>query len=77
MHAAQARVRGVVCKFCGKPIQLSPSILKRVILVQTETTVADLTSKVFPARCRACRVEAIYSLDQIAQLHAPEEQAGS
>ena len=70
MHAAQihARFQGVVCMFCGKPILLSASILMRVISTKTaETTLADLASKIFSARCRSCHVEGIYSLDQIAE----------
>ena len=76
MHAAQihARFQGVVCKFCGKPIQLSASILRRVI--STETTLADLVSRVFPARCRACRAEGIYSLDEILEWLEEKGQGG-
>ena len=77
MHAAaqsHARSRGVICNSCGKPIPLSASFLKRELTIKNETNLADLASKVFPLRCRACRVEAIYSLGQIVDFQEPEER---
>jgi hypothetical protein len=74
MHAASihARFRGVVCQSCGKPIQLSASFINREISIKATTTLADLASKVFSVRCRACRVEGIYSLGQITEFPEPD-----
>ena len=75
MHAAHARSRGVVCNFCGKPIQLSSWFIKREISnIKEYTTIADLPSQVFPVKCRGCRVEGIYSLGQIVEFQESQGQ---
>jgi hypothetical protein len=66
--AIQSRFRGVSCLHCGKPVRLSASFVKREAAIkQDEKTMSQdcLCSKVFPARCRVCHAEAIYTLSQI------------
>jgi hypothetical protein len=64
--------RGVSCRYCGKPVRLSATFLKRESKIkETEpSSTQELHSKVFPARCRRCHGEAIYSLSQIADFPA-------
>ncbi len=56
MHAAAVptRARGVACRRCGKPIQLSASFIKREAAIKRDQPHPDrrLESRVFPARCR-------------------------
>jgi hypothetical protein len=68
--AIQIRNRGVSCRNCGRPIRLSAALLQRETELKKEQPPADqqLQTKVFPARCRACHVEAIYTVDQITDL---------
>ena len=68
MHATaiQAEFRGVSCRRCGKPIRLSASLLKREAALRSAEASQELSSRVFPARCRRCHAEAIFALDQIA-----------
>ena len=55
---------GVVCRNCGKPIRLSRALLNRRIA----TVNSDLASKIFPARCRRCGRENLYSIDETSDL---------
>lgn len=55
---------GVVCRNCGKPIRLSRSLLKRRIAAGN----SDLTTKIFPARCKRCGREKLYGIDEIRDL---------
>jgi cytochrome c5 len=68
--AIQVRNRGVSCRHCGKPIRLSASLLKRETELKKDQPDADqqLQTKVFPARCRVCHAEGIYTVDQIVDL---------
>jgi hypothetical protein len=67
MHAtAQTTFRGVSCRRCGKPIRLSASLLKRETGLNGTEPSDNLSSKVFPARCRLCHAEAIFTLSEIA-----------
>lgn len=67
--AVPVKDRGVPCRYCGKPIRLSASILKRETKMKNDIEDPKrLQSKVFPARCRSCRAEGIYTLDQIVDL---------
>lgn len=65
--------RGVYCRFCGKPIRLSTSFLRRETVIKDNEShsAEELSSRVFPARCRACHEEAIYALSQVVDF--PEE----
>jgi cytochrome c5 len=65
--AIQVRNRGVSCRHCGKPIRLSASLVRRETELKTNQPASDqqLQTKVFPARCRACHGEAIYTVDEI------------
>jgi hypothetical protein len=78
MHSAaiQAKARGVYCRYCGKPIWLSATFLKRETAIKQneQTSMQEFSSRVFPARCRICHEEAIYTLSQI--LDFPEENSG-
>jgi hypothetical protein len=60
--------RGVLCRHCGKPVRLPASIVAREnILKQREPILREnWASRIFPVRCRACWVESIYAMDQIA-----------
>ena len=60
--------RGVTCKHCRKPIRLSVAVLNR----KQQNLPPDLVTKVFPGRCKSCRREALYSLDEISEF--PDEQ---
>jgi len=77
MHTAaiQAKARGVYCRYCGKPIWLSATFLKRETTIKQneQTSMQEFSSRVFPARCRICHEEAIYTLSQI--LDFPEENS--
>jgi len=68
MHATaiQTEFRGVSCRRCGKPIRLSASLLKREAALKGAEPSQELSSRVFPARCRRCHAEAVFALDQIA-----------
>ena len=63
----QVTNRGVFCSFCGKPIRLSVTFIRRESAIQRNgsSVQAQLSSKVFPARCRACNQETIYFLAQV------------
>jgi hypothetical protein len=66
MHAVQlhAPLRGVVCEFCGKPIPLSASFIKRKVSIKAESTLRELAARLFRVRCRDCGFEGIYSFSQ-------------
>lgn len=70
----QSRLRGVYCRFCGKPVRLSDSLLKRetAIKQKEQSPNEELRSRVFPARCRSCHEEAMYTLSQMLDL--PDEE---
>jgi len=74
MHATgtQTTFRGVSCRRCGEPIRLSASLLTREAALKAEPS-HNLRSKVFPARCRRCHAEAIFTLGQIADF--PERES--
>ena len=78
MVAAPVRVkiRVISCQHCGKPIRLSPSMLKREANIKQGELSFDqgLQSRVFTVRCIHCHKEAIYSLNQITDI-ATEDSA--
>jgi hypothetical protein len=55
---------------------LSASFLKREVAIKEKGvgSTEELSSRVFPARCRACHEEAIYTLSQIVDF--PEQPSG-
>jgi len=55
-----ARLRGVFCRSCGKPIRMSHSFIKREITIKQDARepATNLFLRVFLARCRTCHVEA-------------------
>ena len=57
----------VYCRFCGTVVGLSRAfVTRKVAKKQTErTSVRELSSRLFRARCRSCHEEAIYTLGQI------------
>ena len=59
--------RGVSCRNCGKPIRLSAALIQRQAATETNQN-PDLVTKVFPARCRRCHKEGVYSVAEIADL---------
>lgn len=67
-------LRGVYCRFCGKPIHLSASFIKRETAIKQneQTSIQALSSRVFSARCRSCHEETMYTLSQILDL--PDDQ---
>ena len=69
------KLRCVYCRSCGKAIRLSASFIKREIAIKQneQTSIQEFSSRVFPARCRSCHEEAIYTLNQI--LDFPEEDS--
>jgi hypothetical protein len=67
--AVKEQVRGVYCVYCGKPVRLSVGLIRREASIRNEPAQQQqLQSRVFPARCRSCRAESIYTLDQIVNL---------
>jgi hypothetical protein len=69
--AAPAKTRVVPCRHCGKPIRLSHAFIQRESAIkqdQQPNPDEQLQSRVFPARCRSCHTEGIYSLSQIVDL---------
>jgi len=62
--------RGIHCKYCGKPVRLLNSLLLRAQAIEQNESGfhRDLQSKVFPVRCKRCRGEAIYAVNQIVDL---------
>jgi hypothetical protein len=67
--AIQEEVRGVYCAYCGIPVRLSAGLLRREAMLREESSPQQqLQTRVFPARCRSCRAEGIYTMDQIVDL---------
>ena len=60
--------RGVTCKHCGKPVRLSVALLKR----KEMNLQPELQTRVFSARCKSCRREGLYSLEEISEY--PDEK---
>jgi hypothetical protein len=62
--------RGIYCKYCGKPVRLSHSLLLREQAIKRNESAfqQDLQSRVFPARCKRCHGESIYTVNQIVDL---------
>jgi len=67
----------VYCRFCGKAIRLSRTFIRTRVANEhnEQTSVQELTSRLFPARCGSCHEEAIYTLSQI--LDFPDEDLGT
>jgi hypothetical protein len=62
--------RGVICRFCDKPIRLtSPFVKGEMSVKHDDAKLPELTSRVFSKRCRYCLKETVYSLDQIVDFH--------
>jgi len=55
---------GVVCRNCGKPIHLSARVVER------KNPNPELITKIFPARCKRCSRESLYSLEEIVEFTA-------
>jgi hypothetical protein len=57
----------VYCRFCGKAIRLSRTFITREVANKEneQTSVRELSSRLFSARCQSCHEEAIYTLSQI------------
>jgi hypothetical protein len=66
MDAATSPImfRGVACRYCGKPIRLSASLLKRATADDANEQ-GGLASKVFSARCRRYHNEGVFTLADI------------
>lgn len=67
---ALAKQKGVCCRYCGKGIQVSQSILGREKEFRDArpNDVQKLGSRVFSQRCKRCGGEALYFLAQIAEI---------
>jgi hypothetical protein len=63
----QPTFRGVLCRHCGHPIRVTPSILSRESAFKnSEPNFTQIwCSKLFSHRCRTCGHEAIYALSHI------------
>jgi hypothetical protein len=60
--------RGVICRYCGRPMRLSSLFIKREMAIKHDDTKIELLhSKVFPKRCRNCLKEGLYNLEQIGE----------
>ena len=62
--------RGVLCRWCRKPIRIPKRIEDRN---DDAGEPHDLVSQTFTLRCRACEKESIYSVNQIHD-HTPESE---
>jgi hypothetical protein len=72
VHAA---FRGVVCRYCNRPIPLTSPFIKREMAIKhDDTKIEQLHSRVFLKRCRNCLKEGIYSLDQIGEFPIKESE---
>lgn len=69
---AKDATQGVLCRNCGKPIRLSHALLNGRIA----TVNSDLASKIFPARCRRCGRENLYSIDETIVIAAHDSGPG-
>jgi hypothetical protein len=64
--------RGVVCRYCEKPIRLTSPFIKREMAIKhDDTKMEHLRSRVFLKRCRNCPQEGIYSLKRKAGIVCP------
>jgi hypothetical protein len=64
--------RGVLCRWCRKPICVPKRVAERYDDAEGAAGEAhDLVSQTFTLRCRACERESIYSVSQIYD-HTPE-----
>ena len=67
--------RGVVCRYCDRPIRLTSPFIKQEMAIQHDhTKIEKLRSSVFLKRCRNCLKEGIYSLDQIGEFPIKESE---
>ena len=77
MNAAHVHAvfRGVVCRYCDRPIRLTSPFIKREMAIKNDTKSEQLRSRVFLKRCRNCFKEGVYNLDQIGEfpVNEPEE----
>jgi hypothetical protein len=65
--------RGVVCKYCDRPIRLTSPFIKREMAIKNDATkIEQLRSRVFLKRCRNCLKEGLYDLDQIGEFSMNE-----
>jgi hypothetical protein len=79
MNAAHVHsvFRGVVCKYCGRPIRLTSPFIKREMAIKNDDTkIEQLRSRVFLKRCRNCLKESLYDLDQISEFSMNEAGQG-
>ena len=69
MQAAlvQRNFRGVLCRYCGRPIPISASILGREFTFKQNESIflQQGFSIAFSHRCKRCAGEAIYALSQV------------
>ena len=67
--------RGVVCKYCGRPVRLTSPFIKREMAIKNDDSKTEqLRSRVFLKRCRNCLKESLYDLDQIGEF--PQNEFG-
>ena len=77
MNVAHVHVafRGVICRYCDRPIRLTSPFIKREMEIKhDDTKIEQLRSRVFLKRCRNCLKEGIYSLDQIGDYPTAESE---
>jgi hypothetical protein len=67
--AVSGKFRAVLCRHCAKPIRVPALVTKKESAFQALTDSADiqyhLISRVFNLRCRCCKRESVYSINQI------------
>lgn len=69
--------RGVLCKYCGRPIPLTSPFIKREMAIKNDDTkIEQLRSRVFLKRCKNCLNESLYDLNQIAEFSVKEPGQG-
>jgi hypothetical protein len=77
--AKAAHFRGVLCRYCGKPVRVPATVLRKdsASHMKHEGNEAQfhLVSKVFVLRCRSCERESIYAMSEIVDCPPAPVQA--
>jgi hypothetical protein len=73
--AKAAHFRGVLCRYCGKPVRVPATVLRKDSESHSKHEGSEsylhLVSRVFVLRCRSCERESIYSMSQIVDCPPP------
>jgi hypothetical protein len=65
--------RGVVCIWCGEPIEVSPKVANLGVNFEAE----EATPRAFISRCKLCECENIYSITDIRRFDGEPRKRAS